>query len=200
MIGDRTGAIHVGPNQVMDLNRDEIDLPFNVHVYPTGILGLAPNTNMENIDIYLNGTMANVVNLILHHEASLWLFKEGRTENLNAGFYNFHTVHVKTGGYLHMITDPVTEDGIQFNTVYTHIDGGGLVRGTHVYFISTNLTIDSGGVMNADELGYRVTDTDDGSTGNFGVINPGRRDVGAGAGHGGSGGRPEGKHSYLKIQ
>ena len=40
MIGDRTGAIHVGENQVMDLKRPKIDLPFNVHVYPDGFLGL----------------------------------------------------------------------------------------------------------------------------------------------------------------
>jgi hypothetical protein len=33
MIGDRTGAIHVGPNQTLDLLRPAIDLPFSVHVY-----------------------------------------------------------------------------------------------------------------------------------------------------------------------
>jgi hypothetical protein len=33
MIGDRTGTVHVNKDQVMDLKREEIDLPFNCYVY-----------------------------------------------------------------------------------------------------------------------------------------------------------------------
>jgi hypothetical protein len=33
MIGDRTGTVHLGNQQVMDLERPEIDLPFDVQVY-----------------------------------------------------------------------------------------------------------------------------------------------------------------------
>jgi hypothetical protein len=42
MIGDRSGTVHVADKQVMDLIREEIDLPFNCYVYFDGFLGLAP--------------------------------------------------------------------------------------------------------------------------------------------------------------
>lgn len=197
MIGDRTGAIHVGENQEMDLQRPKIDLPFNVHVYPTGFLGLAPDTYIQDIEIFLNGTLAYIENLTLHHDGNLWLYQKGQTNSLQAGYYNFQFVHVKTGGYIHMITDPVTEHGIHFDTISTHIDGGGLIRGTHLYFGSVNITIDAGGSLNADELGYRITDTNTNTLGFYGLINPGLGYTGAvsasGGGHGGSGGRGEGK-------
>ena len=145
MIGDRTGAVHVGNNQIMDLQRPKIDLPFNVHVYPGGFLGLAPDTYIEDIDIFLNGTLAYIENLTLHHDGNLWLYQKGQTNALEPTYYEFQFLHVKTGGYVHMITDPVTEKGIHMTTISTHIDGGGLIRGTHIYFRSTNVTIDAGG-------------------------------------------------------
>ena len=55
MIGDRTGAIHIGINQEMDLERPEIDLPFSAHVYDGGYLGLGTDTNIHGVDIFLNG-------------------------------------------------------------------------------------------------------------------------------------------------
>lgn len=47
MIGDRSGTVHVGYNQTMDLTRETIDLPFSVHVYRGGYLGLAPVTTVS---------------------------------------------------------------------------------------------------------------------------------------------------------
>ena len=207
MIGDRSGAIHVGKNEVMDLERPTIDLPFSVHVYDGGYLGLAPDTFIHGVDIFLNGTLANVENLTLHHEGKLWLNIDGRTEGLAASTYNFQFVHVKNAGYLHMISDPVTEPSISFSTISLNIDGGGLVRGTYVYFFSENITIDSGGVLTANGLGYELADGDrTDSSGNVrkglhGVINPGHgytSSLGAsGAGYGGSGGRG---HCMYMIQ
>ena len=209
MIGDRTGAVHVGAGQTMDLERPKIDLPFNVHVYPGGNLGLAPDTYVQDVEIFLNGTLAHVQNLTLHRDGNLWLYQEGRAEGLEAGNYNFQFVHVKTGGYIHMITDPVTDHGINFETISTHIDGGGLIRGTHLFFRSTNITIDAGGSLNADFLGYRHTDIDTSIWGKYGQINPGLGYTGtlsaSGGCHGGSGGRGDGKrrlsflHIFVKI-
>ena len=34
MIGDRTGVVHIGGSQILDLERPEIDLPFDTYVYP----------------------------------------------------------------------------------------------------------------------------------------------------------------------
>jgi hypothetical protein len=202
MIGDRTGAIHVGKNQELDLKRDKIDIPFNVHVYPDGLLGLAPDTYVQDINIFLNGTLAHIENLTLYQNGNLWLYQMGKTKDLDAGSYEFQNIHVKTGGYIHMITDPVDERGILFSTITTHIDGGGLIRGTHITFECENITIDAGGSMNADGLGYRITDTNtDDDLGLYGPINPGRGLAPkSGAGHGGSGGRGEGTlYIYIDI-
>jgi hypothetical protein len=46
-------------------------------------------------------------------------------EGLAASTYNFQFVHVKNAGYLHMISDPVTEPSISFSTISLNIDGGG---------------------------------------------------------------------------
>ena len=208
MIGDRSGAIHVGKSQEMDLERHFIDLPFSVHVYDGGFLGLAPSTVVHGVDIFLNGTMAHVKNLTLHHDGKLWLNWQGHTEGKAASEYEFDFVHVQTDGYIHMITDPVSEVGIRFSTTGLHVDGGGLVRGTHVYFHSTNMTIDPAGLISADGLGYGTNHglpyEEDGTTlraGMHGIINPGigvhQGVFASGAGHGGSGGRGTGKHNML---
>ena len=209
MIGDRSGAIHVGKGQVMDLERQKIDLPFSVHVYDGGYLGLAPDTFIHGVDIFLNGTLANIDNLTLYHDGKLWLNIEGRTKDQEASNYDFQFVHVKNGGYLHMISDPVTEPGITFTTTALNIDGGGLVKGTHMYFLSENITIDAGGTLSADGFGYELADgegTDaDGNIreGLHGVINPGLGYTGtvgvSGAGHGGSGGRGHGWFISIEL-
>ena len=175
----------------MDLERHKIDLPFSVHVYQGGYLGLAPDSVIHSVDIFLNGTLGNIRNLTIHHGGTLWLFRDGCTENEVAGSYEFEVVHVKSGGFLHMITDPVHEPGINFRTIWFKIDGGGLARGTHFYVHTTNMSVDASGVLSADGLGYEYSNGE-----NFGVngpVNPGRghsnAHVGSGAGHGGSGGR-----------
>jgi hypothetical protein len=40
MIGDRTGFVHVGNHQVMDLKRKFIDTPFSTYVYDGGYLNI----------------------------------------------------------------------------------------------------------------------------------------------------------------
>ena len=47
MIGDRSGTVHIGYNQTMDLIRTTIDLPFSVRVYRGGFLGLAHATTVS---------------------------------------------------------------------------------------------------------------------------------------------------------
>ncbi|KAL8620479.1 hypothetical protein ACOMHN_056871 [Nucella lapillus] len=198
MVGDRTGAVHVGPGQTLDLQRPEIDLPFSLHVYPRGHAGLAPSTVLQGVDLFLRGTLGGVANLTLNHGATLRLFPQGRTPLQPAGSYVFQALHVKAGGYLHMPSDPVHQSGISFHTVRFHVDGGGVVRGMHLYIHTTNMTVDASGVVSADGLGFKPTDGpsrqgDSVRRGHNGVINPGQGHsngrVGSGAGHGGSGGR-----------
>lgn len=81
MIGDRSRTVHIGSNQFMDLNRSEIDLPFNVHVYSGGYLGLAPKTTVHGINLHIDGVIENIQNLLLHHAGVLYLNEGSRTGN-----------------------------------------------------------------------------------------------------------------------
>ena len=218
MIGDRTGAIHVGRNQTMDLQREHIDLPFSVHVYEEGYLGLAPETVIHDIDIHLNGTLGHVNNLTVHHGGEIYLYSGGRTEGQAASEYQFDNVHVKDNAFVHILSHPVNDPGMKLQVDTLHIDGGGELRGAFMYIHALNITIDAGGTLNSDGLGYQVSDglpyEADGQTlrlGLHGVINPGIGTDGSlhgvinpgigtndslgssGAGHGGSGGRGNGK-------
>lgn len=151
-----------------------------------------------------SGTLAYVKNLTLHHNGKIWFNIEGRTEGQAASNYEFDFVKVKDQGYLHMISDPVIEPNITFTVIGLNIDGGGLVRGTYMYFHALNISIDAGGVLSSDGLGYEMADgysiDQFGAPvyGLHGIINEGRGHTGSnggsGAGHGGSGGRASGKH------
>lgn len=83
MIGDRTGTIHVGSDQLLDLNRTEIDLPFSVHVYDKGYLGLAPYTEVHGVNIHVHGVIANIENLLLHHNGHLFLNEGAKSGNVH---------------------------------------------------------------------------------------------------------------------
>lgn len=202
MIGDRTGTLHIGPNQEMDLYREDLDLPFSVRVYQGGHLGLANRTVAHGVTIYLDGSLSYVNNLTLHHGGRFWLNNHGHTSHSEIGHYQFDHVHVQDDGYVHMISDPVEDTSIAFEVITLHVDGGGLVEGTHVYVQAENITVDAGGSLRADGQGYRVSDgasTHPNGTfrrGRHGVINFGLGFTGSGgssgAGHGGSGGHGQG--------
>ncbi len=81
MIGDRSGTVHVGRNQLMDLNRTEIDLPFSVHVYIGGYLGLAPHTVVHGVNVHVDGVIENIDDLLLHHSGVLYLNEGAQTGN-----------------------------------------------------------------------------------------------------------------------
>jgi hypothetical protein len=53
------------PDQVMDLIREEIDLPFNCYVYYGGFLGMAPMTYVHGVEIHLAGVLSNIENITL---------------------------------------------------------------------------------------------------------------------------------------
>lgn len=192
MIGDRSGMVHVGPNQDLDLKRQEIDVPFSVYVYKDAHLGLAPVTYVHGVEIILRGTLSHVLNITLHHGAQLWLLHGGRTTNMAIHQYQFDVVRIQDTAIVHAVTSPVIDPGIQLFTKFVDIEGGGLLRGSRLTFTTVNLTIDDGGKLAADGLGYNTSHGFSG-TGLHGLINPGAglRSLygGSGAGHGGRGGR-----------
>ena len=81
MIGDRSGTVHVGKDQLMDLNRTEIDLPFSVHVYDGGYLGLATYTEVHGVNVHVSGVAENIYDLLLHHDGVLYLNEGAKTGN-----------------------------------------------------------------------------------------------------------------------
>ena len=81
MIGDRSGTVHVGTGQLIDLERSEIDVPFNVHVYRGAYLGLAPQTTVHGVNLHIDGVIKNIEDLLLHHDGVLYLNEGSRTGN-----------------------------------------------------------------------------------------------------------------------
>ena len=186
MIGDRSGVVHVGLNQAMDLRRDEIDLPFSVHVYQGGFLGLAPITEVHGVTLYLSGELAHVTNMTLHHGGAFWMYHGGRTTNQSNSTYKFDTVRIQDNGVIQGLTSPVNHPGVRFHVRALFVEGGGLFHATRPTILAENITIDDGGLMSANTLGYNRSHVT--YIGLHGDVNPGRGYRYSGAGHGGTGG------------
>ena len=125
MIGDRTGTVHVADRQTLDLLREEIDLPFNCHVYRGGYLGLAPTTFIHGVEIHLAGVLANVINITLHHGGFLWLKHGGRTADEQESRYSFDVIRIQDEARVNATTDPIAEPGITFTLHALIVEGGG---------------------------------------------------------------------------
>lgn len=201
MIGDRTGTMHVASRQSLDLMREEIDLPFNCHVYNGGYLGLAPTTFIHGVEIHLAGVLGNVLNITLHHGGFLWLKHGGRTEGEPESHYDIKVIRIQDEARVNATTDPIAEPGITFILQALIVEGGGILHGTKMTITAVNITVDAGGRIAADGLGYRPehSNASHGASSLHGDVNPGMPSLssssGSGAGHGGSGG-----HGALNIK
>ena len=196
MIGDRTGTIHVGYNQTMDLIRPTIDLPFNVRVYRGGFLGLAPATEVHGVEIHVDGVISYVKNLTLHHGGLLALNENSRTGNeATENDFKFDFLRVQFEGVIQMMSSPVTHNGMNLTVRVLHIEGGGKVEGSDLRIRAENISINTEGQLTVSGRGYKH---DDGTgEGVHGKINrglgSGSSSGASGGGHGGTGGR--GKHT-----
>lgn len=192
MIGDRTGSVHVADGQVMDLYREEIDLPFSAYVYSNAYIGLAPDTYIHGVEIHLSGILANVENLTLHHGGYLWLKDGGRTLNETASHYDFQFIRIQDEGRVEAITHPVEHEGITFKTRAISIEGGGILLGTHMTFLTENITVDAGGLISTEGQGFSTHHDRNGLDYHGKPVNQGLPDLvkgkSSGGGHGGSGG------------
>ena len=192
MIGDRTGSVHVNDKQIVDLTGLEVDLPFNAYVYSGGYLGLGPDTYVHGVEIHLSGTLANVKNLTLHHGGRLWLRHGGHTPAEPSSTYAFEFVRIQDASVIDAVTDVIEEPGITFRTHSLTVEGGGMLSASHLNWVSGDITVDAGGKILADYLGYDGSHTQEkhGAASLHGLVNPGiGKTKGSGAGHGGSGGR-----------
>jgi len=193
MIGDRTGVVHLGMNQTMDLSRDEIDLPFSIWAYQTSYLSLAPYTLLNHVFLQMAGTLNNIQNITVVNEGDFYANTYGHTTGLAANNYQFNFVRVQDKGTFHMETHPVIDLGINLTAIAILIQGGGVMQGTRVVLTAVNVTVDDGGSLDSNGLGYHVRDGRPSTPGLNGPINLGLgydSIYGAsGGGHGGSSGR-----------
>ena len=103
MIGDRTGVLHIGTNQEMDLTRPSIDLPFSTWVYDGAVLELAPVTVIHGVYMQVSGRIGNVKDLTIHHGGELWGNAGGRTKGaLNGSTYEFDRLMLQDRSKFHM--------------------------------------------------------------------------------------------------
>ena len=155
MIGDKTGIVHVGPYQVMDLRRLFIDTPFSSYVYDGGFLGLAPDTNLEKVFVHLEGTLDHVVNLTLIAGGELRLFLTGSTNRRTRLNYHINgTTTIKARSSINC-SSPLAHNE-HYNLVYNTlvVEGGGAIRGTFMHINATDLTVDDGGDIDVSGTGY----------------------------------------------
>jgi hypothetical protein len=191
MIGDRTGTVHVNKDQVMDLIREEIDLPFNCYVYYGGFLGMAPMTYVHGVEIHLAGVLSNIENITLHHGGYLWLQNGGRTPAQDYSHFKFDYILIQDDGKIDCTTDAVTDHGITFYLKAVTVEGGGVFHGTYMTFDVENVTVDDGGVITTEGKGYNTTHTHatHSSSSVHGNVNLGKpTSTYGGGGHGGSAG------------
>ena len=187
MIGDKSGTLHLGNNQTMDLERPEIELPFSVRAYAGSYVGLAPISIVHNVSIWMHGELDHVVNMTLHHKGMFSMENGGHTTGDPANHFVFFQARVQDNATVKAITDPVSESGMTINISAIFVEGGGTFYGTNMTINAENITIDDGGSLHADGMGYRDTDE------KTGVVNIGMGHTdefgSSGAGHGGSSGR-----------
>ena len=192
MIGDRSGTIHVGYNQTLDLIRPSIDLPFNVRVYRGGFLGLAPSTEIHGVEIHVDGVISYIKNLTLHHGGLLSLNEDSRTGNEAViNDFKFEFIRVQFEGVIKMISSPVSHSGMNLTVRVLHIEGGGKVEGSDLRILAENISINTEGILTVSGHGYKQSDGT--GQGVHGKINrglgPGNGVAASGGGHGGTGGR-----------
>ena len=192
MIGDRTGMIHVGCNQTMNLTRPTIDLPFSVRVYRGGFLGVAPATEVHGVEIHVHGVISNIQNLTLHHGGLLSLKENSRTGNeMNENDFKFDFVRVQFEGVVETISSPVSHAGVNLTVRVLHIEGGGKLEASDLRVLAENISVNTEGALSVSGHGYQQSDgTGEGVHGQINRgLGAGTSRAASGGGHGGTGGR-----------
>ena len=187
----------------MDLEREEIDTPFNVRVYEGGFVGLAPITYIHDVTIWLHAEMEHVVNLTIRRNGSLELFEHAFTDELNGENYiNFTVLRIQDDGKLEADTSAVhgTHRDFHFTIEKLYIEGGGNFQGTSMFIVADYIKTDNGGYIHANGYGYCPDEGFDETNGvNLGV---GTWDGSgsSGGGHGGTSGRGGGTAAIVTGQ
>ena len=182
MIGDRTGMIHLGMNQVMNLHRLFLDIPFSAYIYNGGYLGLAPISEMNKIAVYVEGTLDHIRNLTILNGGSLHCYLTGSTGERMRRYYIFNeTVRIMARSQIRSHSPNAHNEAFNLQARILNVEGGAAINTFNMNITAVNLTVDDGGVMDGSDGGYLAKKGPGGlHTNNW------RR---GGAGHGGTGGR-----------
>ena len=144
-------------SQVMDLERHEIDTPFNVRVYEGGYIGLAPITYIHDVTIWLHSEMDHVQNLTGRRNGSLQVFEHAFTEgSAGENYIDFVTVRIQDDAYIEADTSAVHETlrDFHFSISQLYVEGGANFKGTSMYITADYIRTDNGGYIHANGYGY----------------------------------------------
>jgi len=178
-VGDGTGVIHVGPNQIVIGQFADHELfEVNVYVHRDGHFHLPPTFSCYGIQITTRGYLG-VEHMTVAKNCHLYLGLTGSTELANSeGTYKFNSLTVADGGEV-TSTSEVGRNSLSLNIDDVTIQGGGILHMVRMRIYAQNFTV--------DDLGYVRGDTLDAScTAGAGIASS---DGSSGAGHGGNGGR-----------
>ncbi|XP_033745593.1 uncharacterized protein LOC117331107 [Pecten maximus] len=182
-VGDNTGTVHVGPDQVLVVDHaNDGEFLVNVYVYEGGTLLLPPTFQCYDINIIVWGILG-VEDVIVSSGCKLKLGASGTTRTATTqpgtvGTYTFNSLTVTAGGEV-TVTDDLTNDHSELNIVANNlwVKGGG-----HLHAVKVNIDADT---MIVDDLGEVTGDVHTKSC----TVGQGYQAYGgSGAGHGGSGG------------
>jgi hypothetical protein len=182
MIGDRTGFIHIGQNQVLNLKRQFLDIPFSAHVYQGGYLGLALISEMNSIAVHVEGTLDHITNLTILNGGVLHCYLTGSSAFQPRRQFSFNeTVRVMADSRIETYSPNAHPEAFSLNAKILLVEGGAKINTVNMDIHTVNLTVDDGGFIDASDGGYLVSQGP-GNVSTFKWKNNG-------AGHGGTGGR-----------
>ena len=159
MAGDGTGQIHL--HYPFQLTASELRY-LGLYIHTDGELILPGVFTVRGAELSVYGRLSGINELTLATDGGVnplvRLVATGHSESQPVGTFELDTVVVHTGGKLELASDPEAERGLTL--------------------LANTLTIDSGGRVSGDGLGYQID----------GYRGPGAGISGSGAGHGGFGG------------
>lgn len=154
MIGDRTGVVHIGPQQVMDLRRPFLDTPFSTYIYHHGYFGMAPDTNLEKVFVHAEGTFDHVINMTLIAGGELRLHLTGSTNSRAAREYHINgSTIIKADSSINCSSPRSHPDAYNLVFKFLQIEGGGAIRGTYMQIAADDFNIDDGGEVDVSNGG-----------------------------------------------
>lgn len=182
MIGDRTGMIHVSRNQVMNLHRLFLDIPFSAYIYDGGYLGLAPISEMNKIAVHVEGTLDHIRNLTILNGGALHCYLTGSTGEGIRRHYTFNeTLRIMARSQIRSYSPNAHNEAFSVQAKILTVEGGAAINTFNMNITAVNLTVDDGGLIDGSDGGYLATKGPGGL-----LTNNWKR---GGAGHGGTGGR-----------